>query len=102
MSLPAAIANVPAWNWALQGVGLVTAYVGAELNARMRLSGFYLWLVSNVVLAVLHGLAGLWLLLVLDGLFFRVNVLGIVRWSRLHPDQAPGWLRPRDGRSDHC
>lgn len=97
MSLEATLASVPAWNWALQAVGLATAYAGAELNARLRISGFYCWLVSNVVLAVLHATAGLWLLLLLDVLFFRVNILGIARWGRQHPEQMPAWLRERLG-----
>lgn len=77
-----AVAAVPAWNWALQAAGLVTAYGGAELNARRKVEGFHLWIVSNVTLAVLHGAGHLWLLLVLDLLFLRVNVLGIRRWRR--------------------
>jgi hypothetical protein len=93
MSWVSTLAAVPAWNWTLQAVGLVTAYAGAELNARLRISGFYCWLVSNVALAVLHAAAGLWLLLVLDVLFFRVNILGIARWGRRHPEQLPAWLQ---------
>lgn len=88
-------ANVPAWNWTLQFAGLVTSYVGAELNARMRISGFYVWLSSNVVLGVLHAATGLWLLLVLDLLYFRVNALGVLRWSKERPEQVPAWLRKR-------
>jgi nicotinamide riboside transporter PnuC len=84
--------TVPWWNWALQFAGLFTAYVGAELNARMRIGGFLLWLVSNITLAVLHAITGLWLLLVLDVLFFRVNVLGTVRWARERPETAPLFL----------
>jgi nicotinamide riboside transporter PnuC len=72
---------VPAWNWALQGVGLATAYLGAELNARKLRAGFQVWIASNVVLATLHACSGLWLLFVLDLLFFRVNVIGLRRWS---------------------
>jgi nicotinamide riboside transporter PnuC len=73
---------VPAWSWALQAVGLATAYVGAELNARMRIEGFHVWLASNVALAILHAASSLWLLLVLDVLFFRVNALGIRKWRQ--------------------
>jgi hypothetical protein len=47
-----AIDTVPLWNWALQAVGLETAYVGAELNARQRIGGFHVWLASNVALGV--------------------------------------------------
>lgn len=86
---------VPGWNWMLQAVGVITAYVGAELNARMRIEGFALWLLSNVTLSILHGLTGLWLLLVLDVLFFRVNLLGLRRWSRDRPDSLPLWLRSK-------
>jgi nicotinamide riboside transporter PnuC len=81
-SLRSAFEAVPAWSWALQAVGLVTAYVGAELNARRRIDGFYVWLASNVALAILHGASHLWLLLVLDMLFLRVNLMGIARWRR--------------------
>jgi hypothetical protein len=85
--------TVPAWNWALQFVGVVTAYVGAEFNARMRIGGFFLWLGSNITLAVLHAATGLWLLFLLDVLFFRVNVLGVRRWVRERPESAPAFLR---------
>ena len=90
-----AIDAVPAWNWALQALGLVTSYVGAELNARMRISGFYVWFVSNVALGILHAVAGLWLLLLLDALFFRVNIRGVLTWSRRYPEQVPKWLARR-------
>jgi len=80
-----AIDTVPLWNWALQAVGLATAYVGAELNARQRIEGFHIWLASNLALGILHAATGLWLLLVLDLLFLRVNILGIRRWA-----SAPG------------
>ena len=74
---------VPPWSWVVQFVGLVSAYVGAELNACMRIKAFYLWLASNVALAIVHAASSLWLLLLLDLLFFRVNLLGIRKWSRM-------------------
>lgn len=77
-----AIGAVPPWNWALQIVGMLTAYAGAELNARLKVSGFYIWMFSNVTLAALHAATGLWILLLLDVLFFRVNVIGVMRWKR--------------------
>jgi nicotinamide riboside transporter PnuC len=90
--------QLPAWNWALQGIGLVSSYVGAELNARMRISGFSVWLVSNVALALLNALTGQWLLVVLYALFSRVCVNGICRWARDRPETAPKlarWLARR-------
>ncbi len=81
MSFFSSFDAVPLWNWGLQAVGLGTAYVGAELNARKMRAGFQVWLASNVVLATLHACSGLWLLFVLDLMFFRVNVIGLRRWS---------------------
>lgn len=80
--------EVPAWSWTLQAIGLVTAYAGAELNARMRIEGFHVWLASNVALAILHAASSLWLLLALDILFFRVNVIGIRKWKAAPPNSA--------------
>lgn len=88
-----ALLAVPAWNWGLQGLGVITGYAGAELNARMRIEGFFLWLVSNIALGILHASTGLWLLLVLDVLFFRVNLVGIRHWSRARPEAFPRWAR---------
>jgi nicotinamide riboside transporter PnuC len=91
--------QLPAWNWALQGIGFVSSYVGAELNARMRISGFCVWLVSNVALALLNALTGQWLLVLLYVLFSRVAISGICRWARDRPETAPRlarWLARRD------
>lgn len=78
---------VPWWNWSLQILGLLTSYVGAELNARQRVEGFHFWIVGNVSLAVLHAASALWALLLLDLLFFRVNLQGIRRWKRTSGDR---------------
>lgn len=90
--------DAPLWSWLLQGLGVGLSYWGAELNARMRISGFYVWLVSNVVMAALHALSGLWLLMVLNALYFRLSFLGILRWEAAHPGQLPGWVSARLGR----
>jgi hypothetical protein len=81
MDLFSSAHDLPAWNWALQGIGLITSYIGAELNSRMRVSGFYIWMVANLSLAIVHAASGLWLLLALDMLYFRINFMGIRRWN---------------------
>lgn len=86
------IQGVPVWNWALQGVAVSTAYYGAKLNARIRISGFYLWIVSNVALVALNAIMGLWLMALLYLLFLRLNVIGIIHWSEQHPSQRPKCL----------
>lgn len=73
----------------LQVNGVITGYVGGEMNARMRVEGFFLWLARNVALGVPHAFTGLWLLLVLDVLFVRVNLVGIRHWSRERPKAFP-------------
>lgn len=90
--LTADIHGTPVWNWALQLLAFGTAYRGAQLNSKMKISGFYVWMVSNVALGILNAYAGLWLLFVLAVLFFRINVLGTLHWAEEHPEQCPKWL----------
>lgn len=92
-ALREALSAVPAWNWSLQALGVVAGYMGAELNAGMRIEGFFVWLVSNLALGVLHACTGQWLLLVLDVLFFRVGLVGIRKWARERPETLPAWAR---------
>jgi hypothetical protein len=54
--------GIPWWNWALQLFGLVSSYIGAVMNSRLDVRGFYVWLFSNSVLLVLHVIAGCGLL----------------------------------------
>ena len=77
--------SLPWWNWALQVIGLLASYVGAEMNARMRVEGFYVWLLANVTLFAVHVSAGLWALALLDLLYLRINLTGIRRWRRAGP-----------------
>ena len=93
--------DLPWWNWALQTLGLVTSYGGAELNSRMDIRGFYVWMFSNIVLFVLHATFGLWVLCVLDLAYFRVNVRGIAHWHRVMPLADTARSDPdRQDRSD--
>jgi len=81
--------GLPWWNWTLQGIGVVASYVGAELNARLDIRGFYVWLFSNVVLFALHAASGLWLLCILDAGYFRLNILGPMHWKRKKAGPSP-------------
>ncbi len=82
-SLHAIWARLPWWNWSLQLLGLVSSYIGAELNARRQVQGFYVWLLANVALFVVHVASGLWALAVLDLAYFRINIRGIRHWRGL-------------------
>jgi hypothetical protein len=53
------VRDLPWGNWGLQAAGVVSSYVGAELNSRLDIRGFRIWLFSNVLLFVLHALSGL-------------------------------------------
>jgi nicotinamide riboside transporter PnuC len=72
---------VPWWSWLLQAIGLVASYTGAEMNARLRVEGFYVWLVANVALFIVHVSSGLWALALLDVLYFRINLVGVRKWK---------------------
>jgi len=67
---------------ALQGLALLSGVVGAILNAKLKVSGFYFWLISNAVLlllAMLHGLYGVAIL----QLFYAVTcIFGIRYWQQ--------------------
>lgn len=88
-------ASVPWWNWLLQLVSIGTSYYGAILNMRMRVSGYVVWTVGTVILAVLHVAGNLWLLLILDALFLHLNIKGFLLWARQKPEQIPLWLHRR-------
>ncbi len=67
---------------ALQALALLAGVAGAILNAKLRVTGFYWWLVSNVVLtvlALLHGLHGVALLQVF---YAGTCCYGIYQWKR--------------------
>lgn len=76
------LGSVPWWNWALQAVGALCAYIGAEANTRLQVRGFYFWLAANLALLTVHALAGLWLLCALDVAFSRLNLRGVARWQK--------------------
>lgn len=72
--------GLPWWNWLLQGVGVVLAYVGAELNSRLDIRGFKVWIAANIALFILHVISGLAILAALDVIYIRLNVRSIQRW----------------------
>jgi nicotinamide riboside transporter PnuC len=80
----------PWWSWLLQGIGVVLAYSGAELNSRLNVRGFSLWIAANVALFLVHVTSGLALLSILDVIYIRLNVRAIQRWktTRTHTDGA--------------
>lgn len=73
--------DLPWWNWLLQGVGVVLAYVGAELNSRLDIRGFKVWIAANIALFILHVTSGLAILATLDLIYVRLNIRSIQRWG---------------------
>ena len=76
----------PWWNWVLQVVSLVFSYAGAELNSRLDVKGFRVWIAANVAWFLVHVTSGLALLCLLDVIYIRLNIRAIQRW---HTAQAP-------------
>jgi len=63
--------------------GVITAILavsGVILNNRLKISCFYLWLVSNALSATLHGYVGLWSLVIRDVIFFGFAIEGVAKW----------------------
>lgn len=80
VAVRASAGSLPWWSWSLQLLGVAGSYTGAVLNARQDIRGFQAWIVSNLLLLVVHLTSGLWLLAVLDVLYFRINVKAIGIW----------------------
>jgi nicotinamide riboside transporter PnuC len=67
-------------NW----VFVVIAMLGAYLNARQKVIGFWLWLVSNGGLAVLNLASRNYAQMSLFCVYEVINVYGIMQWTRSH------------------
>lgn len=76
---------VPAWSWCLQFISLISQFVGAELNARRKIVGFYILMFANITLIIIHFTSSLWVLLILDLLYLRINIRGVRHWGSLNP-----------------
>lgn len=72
--------GLPWWDWLLQGVAVVLAYGGAEMNSRLDIRGFKVWVAANIALFILHVTSGLAILAILDVMYLRLNVRSIQRW----------------------
>ena len=60
----------------------VIAVAGVILNNRMRRECFILWLISNLVSALIHISVGVWSLAARDLIFFVLAIDGFIRWGR--------------------
>ena len=66
-------------------LGLITLLIsigGVVQNNRLKISCFYLWLVSNAISAAIHAVVGPWSLVVRDIVFFILCIDGIRRWRK--------------------
>lgn len=75
------MSGLPWWNWLLQAIGITLAYLGAELNSRLDVRGFFLWMAANLVLFMVHVTSGLVLLSILDLIYIRLNIRALQRWA---------------------
>jgi hypothetical protein len=77
----------------------VIALAGAWLNNRHKVSGFYLWIVSNLLTAGIHAYLGLWSLMIRDLAFLVLAIEGIRKWSKQrlfekdYPRDFDGWSK---------
>lgn len=85
--------GIPTWSWILQSIAIFTQFLGAELNARLKINGFYVLMIANITLAIIHIISGLWIVLILDVLYFRINIRGLRTWGAKKPDSVPLLVR---------
>lgn len=61
---------------------LILAVLGAIFNARKFRVGFIIWMVSNILCAIIHTSTGVLTLLLKDFIFFVLCIDGYFRWGR--------------------
>jgi nicotinamide riboside transporter PnuC len=71
-----------AWMEVLGWIGTLVAVVGVVLNNRLRIEGFCVWWVSNVLFAVIHAAAGMVAMTVRDLVFLGLAVHGFIVWRK--------------------
>ena len=60
----------------------VLSLLGAVLNAKGRISGFYIWIVANVGWVIVDLSHGLYSQAILFAVYTMISVYGIIQWSR--------------------
>jgi len=68
------------------GFATILAISGVIMNNHMKIACFYTWIVSNIIMAVIHSHVGLWSLTCRDIVFTVLCVHGIVTWNRKRTD----------------
>lgn len=63
-------------------IGTILAVAGVMLNNRLNIACFSVWIVSNLIFAVLHVSAGLWSIVVRDVVFTFLAIEGWRQWSK--------------------
>ncbi len=63
-------------------ISSVLAITGVVLNNRLNITCFYLWIVSNVICAIIHAFSGLYVLAGKDLIFFLLAIHGLWSWSQ--------------------
>lgn len=66
----------------LEWGGTALALIGAFLNSRASIKGFYYWCAANVLLMVFAWMNRHWGILILYGVYQVVNVIGIITWRK--------------------
>jgi nicotinamide riboside transporter PnuC len=66
----------------VEWIGTACSLVGALLNARNRIEGFYVWTVGNVFWIILALSREMYGLLTMTLVFTVINFIGIYSWRR--------------------
>ena len=81
----------------LEVLSVLTGIGGAILNAKLKVSGFYLWLISNVILFVLSVSHGLYGIAILQTFYAGTCIYGICQWKNA-ADLKDAQVRQLTGR----
>jgi len=70
--------NIEIFGWC----GTLCQMIGILLNARKKISCWYVWLLSNVFLCVYSFVLNLWPVFVLNLVFVLFNIYGFRQWRK--------------------
>lgn len=73
----------------LEVLSVLTGIGGAILNAKLKVSGFYLWFVSNLILFVLSVSHSLYGIAILQIFYALTCIYGISHWKTADVKSAP-------------
>lgn len=74
----------------------ILSILGAYLNAKKKIEGFYIWIISNIGWIIIDTIAGLYFQSILFVVYTIICIEGIIQWRK-----SDGETNFRKGQTKH-